>query len=107
MVSIRLVNERYEPTTLGAVILWLSAIAATGAVTVNGYVYIKNRPKPQTVLPLESDAVDARRYGEGYTNEDRDHNGARESYFTDPVTGKEHRIRINHATGELTYKLIE
>ena len=56
---------------------------------------------------LESDSIDTSMYGEHFFQADRDNNAQYESYFTDPATGKLHRVRINSATGELTYTLVK
>lgn len=101
MASLRLYNKQ-SITRLGAVILLLAVVMGGGELAVNSYNYIRSRPKPQSAMPLESDAVDAADYGHNFLNEDRDNNGMRESYFTDPVTNIQYRARLNPLTKELT-----
>ena len=75
-------------------------LAGLTGVVMFGYmmIYEKNKPSP---LPLESNAIDARKYGINYYNEDKDRNGAIESYFRDPNTGIEYKVTKNGAQ-ELT-----
>ncbi len=89
-------------TPFGIAISLAAFLVSADQFVSNAYERVKNRPKPPAELPLESDAIDAQRYGKDYRNEDRDHNGARESYFRDPVTRIEYRVRLNPKTNEFT-----
>ena len=100
--SFKLYDKDSGLTSFGASISLAAFLLGAAGTALNGSEYVKNRPKPLPVLPLESDAIDAGKYGRNYKNEDRDHNGARETYFKDPVTGIEYQVRLDPQTREFT-----
>ena len=103
MVSLRAYDEKGYITPLGAVLSCLGVVSAVGGIATNVIEYVKNRPAPPLVLPLEPDAIDAEKYGTGFTNADREGNGMRESYFADPATGIRYRVTLNPLTKEFTF----